>query len=79
MEWISVKDKLPDFEKQVLLYWKWKNKEGNEYESYETGYLVQVTARNSSLGITHYPDFRIRDSYDNSNPTHWIELTPPKL
>lgn len=79
MEWISIKDRLPEFEKTVLLYWKWKATDNQkEYESYETGCLVEVVKRKTSQGVIEYPEFRTQENMYNDKPTHWAELEPPK-
>jgi len=79
MEWISLKDQIPPFEQDVLLYWKWKSSnEAKEYETFQTGYLVEVRSRKDKTGIVNYCEFKIGDDYNNTNPTHWALLEPPK-
>jgi hypothetical protein len=65
MNWIDVKDKLPEFEKDVLLFYK-----SGESTYLHLGYLVEVRDRNNSKT----PYFNYDDVYDSNYPTHWCAI-----
>ena len=77
MNWIRLEDKLPEFEKVVLLYEK---KEDKNYVS--TGYLSKIDRLGSHF-ITNKPNnfssiFGGAFNQDDINPTHWAEITIPE-
>lgn len=79
MEWISVKDRLPEFEKSVLLFDKWQTSTApfEIREDVRTGYLIEVVTRKTSDGIVNYPEWGGTEFAFNI--THWMPLPePPK-
>lgn len=79
MEWISVKERIPDFEIDVLVYYTIqkdkKNRDGDRFGRYiEIGCVSSITRGKS------YENVEWRDkSYNALNPTHWMPLPePPK-
>lgn len=73
MEWISVKERLPDFDCEVLLYDDWEY-EGKSRSDVRVGSLKEVTQRKTSSGITNYPEWGCEYAF---NITHWMPLPPP--
>ena len=51
MEWISVKDRLPELEENVLLFDYWKSVSGEQMEDIRVGYLREFVTRKSSSGL----------------------------
>jgi len=64
-DWISVKDRFPELDKQVLTY-----RVSGSYEYKEIGCIVSITER--SNGKT--AEWSIGDDYGIYNVTHWQEL-----
>ena len=81
MKWINVKDKLPEYEETVLLYYEIKGKKqlGRHYHSseenikcFEIGRLTSITS--AKLYSTLNWEDR---SYNPITPTHWMPLPEP--
>lgn len=79
-EWISVKDRLPEFEQKVLLFDHWHTHwmplpEKQERKDIRVGYLSEVTTRNSQQGIVK--DCEWKGTEFAFNITHWMPLPEP--
>ena len=73
MEWISVKDRLPEIDHEVLIIYT-IGKDDNEFNVYETARVDNVTEYSNGK----VADWR-RDGYSSVKPTHWMPLPePPK-
>jgi Protein of unknown function (DUF551) len=74
MEWISVKDRLPELDTNVLIYWKLSKdkKEGGYWDMIEIALLDSITKRKESIS-TEWRD----SDYNTKNPTHWMPLPEP--
>lgn len=71
MEWISVKDRLPELQLSVLLY---KESVGG-YKWFEVGYLNSYTTSVNRI----YPEWVVNGKYGESEYSHWMPLPePPK-
>lgn len=77
MEWISVNDKLPEFEQEVLTYYSWISGDGKLYHNYESGTLNEIRERMSSNGKVKTAIWYTDGNYDNDKVTHWMPLSPP--
>lgn len=79
MEWISVKEKAPEFDIKVLVYRHWisENKEEkNPIGMIDVGYLQDTTS--NRYGTQH--EWKVGDDYDIRDVTHWQPLPePPKV
>lgn len=76
MEWIKVTERLPDLEENVLLFDKWKSKDGTINEDQRIGYLREFTTRKSKDGTVHSCEWGGTEF--SFNITHWMPLpTPP--
>lgn len=69
-QWISVKDRLPEFDVKVLIYWKLKKEKKTEY--YDMIEIASLTSKTIGKGfeLTEWQD----SDYNNKNPTHWMPL-----
>ncbi len=74
MEWISVKDRLPEIDKQVLVYCKEESylKKGDDYE-----FLVLLDYTKDGKFVFNYNGYEYEDDY-TSNVTHWMIPTKPQ-
>ena len=75
MEWISIKDELPEIEEFVLLFDDWQSSSGEKYKDVRVGYLDSFTTMKSSQGIDRScvwggTEFAF-------NITHWMPLPEP--
>ena len=74
-QWISVKDRLPEFDVEVLTYIRWERKEKGENqvsEFFDCGCLRDViTARNSKT-----LEWKIGDNYNVSDVLYWMPIPP---
>ena len=73
--WISVDERLPEIEQDVLLFNSWKNKSGELVESMLAGYLSEFTTRKTAGGVVNSCDWR--GSEYIFNITHWRPLPKP--
>ena len=74
MDWISVKDKLPELDQDVLLYDDWQTDKKGDMR---VGHLSEYTTRKTSSGIDHFCDWGGTEFAFNI--THWMPLPePPK-
>ena len=77
MEWISVKERLPELDEYVLIYWqlkKGKKEEDGFYDMIEIASLDSITHRKDQVS-TEWKD----KEYNGKEPTHWMPLPkPPK-
>ena len=75
MEWISVKDKLPDFGIHVLCF--------DPYHTEENIYVVKLEKENfyeidkCKLGHPQHWIEAAGETYFTWNPTHWMPLPKP--
>lgn len=77
MEWISVKDRLPELEENVLLFDYWKSVSGEQMEDIRVGYLREFVTRKSSSGLVTIEEWGGTEFAFNI--THWMPLPkPPK-
>jgi hypothetical protein len=77
MNWISVKERLPEYEVDVLLFDDWKSNDGKIYKDVRVGYLREVITRKGSDGI--YNTCEWGGTEYAFNITHWMPLPePPK-
>lgn len=70
MEWISCKDRLPEYQERVLI---------NAFKSYENGhedYMVDIADRRFTNKDGHYW-MNINDSLRPWIVTHWMPLPEP--
>lgn len=70
MEWVKVSEKLPDFEREVILASQSLSPLGHSRHRYAIGRLISVT------------DFGTRKSYnwgtdEEISPDFWCYVTPP--
>jgi hypothetical protein len=77
MKWISVKDRLPELDEYVLIYWqlkKGKKEEDGFYDMIEIASLDSITHRKDQVST------ELKDKeYNGKEPTHWMPLhEPPK-
>ena len=72
MEWISVKDRLPEFEQDVLLLDDWKPAASERRRDMKVGYLSQVTTFKTADGIENSCEWRGVEYVFNI--THWMPL-----
>jgi len=72
-KWISVEDRLPEFEEDVLCYHGWKSAEGDWVSIKEVGYLTQVNITMAAVGENKTPEFCIDRDYCH-DITHWMPL-----
>lgn len=75
MEWVSVKDKLPPLEENVLLFDYWKSVSGEQMKDIRVGYLREFVTRKSSEGVTTSEEWGGTEFAFNI--THWMPL--PKM
>ena len=74
--WISVKDMLPDFDTQVLLFDNWQDNSGDIHGDVRVGYLSSYRAFSTPNGKEIDPEWRSEFVF---NITHWMPLPePPK-
>jgi len=76
MKWISVKDKLPEFDVNVLIYWRLQKdkKEGGYWDMIEIAHVSSITQGKDYIN-TEWKD----SEYNQKSPTHWMSLPePPK-
>lgn len=71
--WKKILETKPPFDKQIMLYWLDGKGGKKEQDRYELGYLTEIR----TLSTYEMCMFSFGESYDNSQPTHWAELTPP--
>lgn len=72
-EWISVKDRLPELEIDVLIYWQLKkSNEDGFYDMIEIAMLKSITQRKESI----YTEW-VNGDYETKSPTHWMPLPKP--
>lgn len=77
MEWISIKDKLPELDETVLIFDDWKSSDGSRIKDIRVGHLSEFTTKKTSSGITHNCEWKGTEFAFNI--THWMPLpTPPK-
>jgi len=75
-KWISVEDRLPEFEKDVLLFDDWKTTDGNEIrQDVRVGYLKEVSSYKSNSGIVNNCEWGGMEFAFNI--THWQPLPEP--
>ena len=74
MEWISVKDRLPEIDEQVLVYCKQKGylEKDDDYE-----FLVLLDYTEDGKFVFYYNGYEYQDDY-TSNVTHWMIPTNPQ-
>lgn len=76
-DWIRVEDKLPEFDKVVLLY---EFRDDKHYAS--TGYLAKINAQGNHFVTYQAKDFSsiFGDAFGGTqlNPTHWAYITIPE-
>lgn len=77
MRWVSVKDKLPNFNEQVMLAVPKESPKPNEVKFwFETGYLTEVRTSKSAEGEVITPQWRINnDGLDGA--TYWAKIEEP--
>lgn len=76
-KWISVSERLPDFEVDVLLFNDWETSIGERRQDMKVGYLKQVTYH-KEINRTVVTCEWGGDEFI-FNITHWMELpNPPK-
>lgn len=78
MEWISVKDRVPELDKKVLIYYSLKStpKKGEKVEVFhyvEEAWLESITTTKNAVSYSWQ-----NSEYNNPTPTHWAELNYPK-
>jgi len=70
MEWISVKDQLPEFEQSVLVYYEWTAGSGTVYREIEVGFLSSITK-----GASYLNAYWVSECERHSiEPSHWMPL-----
>ena len=75
-EWISIEDKLPKVDEQVLVYYTWDN---GKYTEYDCAYISEILTRETADGIFKTIEWRGKDLDAVVRPTHWMPLPePPK-
>ena len=75
MDWINVKDKLPEKgQVQILVYCKEESylKKGDDYE-----FLVLLDYTEDGKFVFYYNGYEYEDDY-TSNVTHWMIPTKPQ-
>ena len=70
MEWISVKDRLPEIEQEVLAYWEWVDSNKKIYPSMSVCYIQSITKYVNSQSVEW-------NEVGSNMITHWMPL-PPK-
>lgn len=83
-EWISVKDKLPEIDTKVLIFYTIaktdsKNKPtGGHHEYFEIAQIESITTTKTSSGVNTSVEWRDSD-WNYVSPTYWMPLPkPPK-
>lgn len=73
--WISVKDRLPDFNVNVLMYHEIETTDEGIYPYLEIGYL------NAPMEDENFGDIGWMDKEHNSlsSPSHWMRLPKPPV
>ena len=70
MEWIDVTNRLPDFDKKVLVYYEIKSSKNDEVFKYidiASIESIQTFANNKFVNW-------VNDEHDSVRPTHWMLL-----
>lgn len=70
-DWVKVEDRLPELDKEVLLFDDWRKKEGKPGDI-RTGYLSEFTTRKTSEGEKKYCEWGGTEFAFNI--THWMPL-----
>lgn len=78
MDWIKTEDKLPEFDKNVLLF------EKSEKNKCDVGSLVSIDVRGNNWNIS--PKIEVFNNFfgggiinkTDFNPTHWCEIILPE-
>lgn len=73
--WVAVVDKLPELEKEVLLFDDWKTHTGEDRKDIRVGYLESFTTIKTREGIRHNCEWKGTEFAFNI--THWMPLPPP--
>lgn len=75
--WISVKDKLPEFETNVITYYQFMDGKGEKAKPIhciQVGYLVQ-TSKRANNNIRN--EWHIEENWAQDRITHWMPLPSP--
>ena len=75
MCWVAIEDKLPELEKNVLIFDKWETTNGETREDMKVGYLESYTTYKTSNGIAKHCEWGGTEFIFNI--THWMELPSP--